>query len=1603
MESLNIFGEWLAANLWRLSVEMLILAGVVFFAIWLFRIKSPSIRHLFWCVVLAKPVFTFLIASPISLYSFLSPDIPPSVKPEPRIVAKEIHFSMPIRRMRMARPYRKTPIIKKATLTEPEPFWSKIDWYGGFALFWIAFASILSVRFIAGFIYVVVIFHRAKRQTDGLFPRLVNETSAVLNIKRRVRVAVSSVNHGPVLAGVLRPIILIPQDLIDHLSNRQFRYVIAHELVHVKRFDNLVLIIQRLAEIFLFFHPVVWLCGRMTRHLAETACDDAVVDAFGESVEYADSLTRVAELRGNLTRRLLVNTFAATESNFTRRVRRILKGDTKKLTLGFALFCLTVLTVIACLGLPTSQPEKAKNVEKKKADIKSKGKVEMEKQVVVENVPSKKGVNSVIACLTSILKSQGYDVSYEYLMGLGGRAFRLQFSGCPSAQHSFCGFNTAKPAARVFGYDLNTYRLRAPGHHKDPKPPSAREVKESWNALKKSIDSGIPGIADWEESNILVGYEPPKGKDNGLLVRIDKDEPYFFQIQDLPWSVTLLEKQGEVSPRKEAIINSLKIAIRNAYAPTLSGINVDEMKTLTYPAGFDAWDEWLKFLEKYDEKKEGNSGSFGNACCYNCLIDARKAAVKYLDIISKEFKEETAEQLRKSRENYQKVVEHLTAGKQYVKYPGQFKKNEMWTKEMRQKQIDAIKKALSFERKAIQNIERALKEEGVEMNSVSNSGKTVIENVPALAWGQNQDVTFIGALAAAMKVAEPPRWNYDDLMGFSGMAFRLRWHPESCPSAAVAEFPEEENGIIRCTGREITMTEQWGRKGPMPQDVKKKIVAYIDAGKPVVAYCTGLDMGVIVGYRDGGDTLLVHDYHKAATPYELSLDKLGPMQYYLGSVGTIPTPRERLVESLKLAMSHGTRQEANVVGRVYFYGDKAIQEWIDALKKADPKNKKAYQTLQHTNGFNYATLIDCRKAAIHFLEKNIEYANAKAVRQLKNSIKAYEKEVEFLERNADLFKTPSAKWTNAVRAKQIKVLDELRPLDAAPIPFLKAALKAEGETVLGNESKFVILDTVPWVGFYQGPSKGNPEDHPLPSVMRSMMEYIGDDLGLPNFAKQSTGWQWDACSLFHGVTGSGFGFSWKEPYGESYLGKDLIRSYDHAFGVAGYSYKTLLKPAFANKFNYAGPTSDDEKKFRRLIVESIRDKHRPVIAIGVIGPEEPCLICGYENDGETIIGWNYFQDEARKNPQVSFDADGRFVMKDWFPNTHGIILIGDKLSKSPDRKALYRQALLRDLTLLCEPDKNGFPLGVTAYRDWIDYLLKPIDGKVTNDPKKLAPLHKRHNEMIGELAERRAYAATFLAHAAEAIPSASSELTQASYCFKAMHDLLWRVWQTLGNWNKTDDAKLLRYGKQNFRLELAALVRRLQLWDLEAAKHLRAALLKMKVSRSELPELPKIEPIEGLRDLGIDNPLPGELGKAWITHNLQIPDVPTPKDTGLFGAVRAATAATPWPITKNPTNKDLNKWASDTGWRVKIIKKPSNEQRLPAAKRINDVILSCLYNLPVATTYDGKPAVIVGYDHLAGQKLSVRVAGQSKKEPVSKIPINDKKWGSEWVFLTGRL
>jgi beta-lactamase regulating signal transducer with metallopeptidase domain len=123
----------------------------------------------------------------------------------------------------------------------------------------------------------------------------VQRLAEIFGIRRSVRVFTSRLISVPMTIGAFRPVIVLPPDLTRSFTAAEFESVIAHELAHIKRWDYLTNLLQRLVQALFFYHPAVWFIGKQMTIERELACDDWAVKTC-EPRRYAGCLTKLVEL-----------------------------------------------------------------------------------------------------------------------------------------------------------------------------------------------------------------------------------------------------------------------------------------------------------------------------------------------------------------------------------------------------------------------------------------------------------------------------------------------------------------------------------------------------------------------------------------------------------------------------------------------------------------------------------------------------------------------------------------------------------------------------------------------------------------------------------------------------------------------------------------------------------------------------------------------------------------------------------------------------------------------------------------------------------------------------------------------------------------------------------------------------------------------------------------------------------------------------------------------------------------------------------------------------------------------------------------------------------
>jgi len=97
----------------------------------------------------------------------------------------------------------------------------------------------------------------------------------------------------PGLIGIFRPVILLPEGLARNLTQAELDAVLAHELTHLARRDNLTAALHMLVEAIFWFHPLVWWISRRLIEERERACDENVLACGNAPLVYAQSILKV--------------------------------------------------------------------------------------------------------------------------------------------------------------------------------------------------------------------------------------------------------------------------------------------------------------------------------------------------------------------------------------------------------------------------------------------------------------------------------------------------------------------------------------------------------------------------------------------------------------------------------------------------------------------------------------------------------------------------------------------------------------------------------------------------------------------------------------------------------------------------------------------------------------------------------------------------------------------------------------------------------------------------------------------------------------------------------------------------------------------------------------------------------------------------------------------------------------------------------------------------------------------------------------------------------------------------------------------------------------
>ena len=175
------------------------------------------------------------------------------------------------------------------------------------------------------------------------YASLLSDTARDLGVSAPEMIVCEAIST-PAVTGLLRPRLLLPH---EHYDVQELRYILRHELCHLKRRDMLFKLVLLAANAMHWFNPVVYLMLRQADEDIELACDSAATDGLELPERAAYSRTLLAAVQSSVRALPATTCFGGTVERLKRRITNVL-GAQKKRGLGIVALVLALTLTAGC-------------------------------------------------------------------------------------------------------------------------------------------------------------------------------------------------------------------------------------------------------------------------------------------------------------------------------------------------------------------------------------------------------------------------------------------------------------------------------------------------------------------------------------------------------------------------------------------------------------------------------------------------------------------------------------------------------------------------------------------------------------------------------------------------------------------------------------------------------------------------------------------------------------------------------------------------------------------------------------------------------------------------------------------------------------------------------------------------------------------------------------------------------------------------------------------------------------------------------------------------------------------------------------------------------
>ena len=284
MNSIEHFAVAALAWLWHTTLAAGVLVAIAFvlqaaFGRWL----TPRWTYVLWMLVTLRLIAPFAPESRFSIWNIYRPTDP---RPSAALDVPPIPGA-PIPSVAHA-------VDGRITTARPFAAWSPSII---FATVWLAGAMCYLILCFTEYRRLLSWVRRQPPLSEPRVLAALGSAQQLLGFNWAVPVVRTSYLSVPAVLGIVRPRVLLPNDMLETWSDSELRFALLHELVHVRRGDNLLnwglIVVQALH----WFNPLVWFALRRVRAEREALCDAIVLSRLRpeEKHAYGAALIKAAE------------------------------------------------------------------------------------------------------------------------------------------------------------------------------------------------------------------------------------------------------------------------------------------------------------------------------------------------------------------------------------------------------------------------------------------------------------------------------------------------------------------------------------------------------------------------------------------------------------------------------------------------------------------------------------------------------------------------------------------------------------------------------------------------------------------------------------------------------------------------------------------------------------------------------------------------------------------------------------------------------------------------------------------------------------------------------------------------------------------------------------------------------------------------------------------------------------------------------------------------------------------------------------------------------------------------------------------------------------